>query len=610
MAKTTKKTADGAGLEFTFVREFAAPRELVFKACTDPAHLAQWWGPKGFTAPICEWDARPGGKIYVVMRSSEGTDYPMGGEFREIVAPEKLVVMTGALDEQGKFLFEILHTTTLVERNGKTTLTMHSRVIKTTAGASRYLGGFEMGMTLSLERLTSHIAQKTEPFVIERTFAAPAELVWKAISSKEDMRRWYFDLKEFKPEVGFEFEFIVEHNGEKYHHLCKITEVIPQKRLAYTWRYQGHAGDSLVSFDLVAEGGKTRLKLTHLGLETFPPVQSLARTNFVRGWTQLIGTELEGFVENTDREIFISREFNAPRELVWEAMTNPRHVVNWWGPRGFTDTIEEMDVRPGGVWKHVMRGPDGVNYPNKSVFKEVVKPEKLVFSHGGHRENGPGVSFTATWTFDALDAKRTRVSVQLLFSSAESRDFVAREFGAVEGGKQTLERLGEHLAGAQCEPFVISRTFDARRDLLWKVWTQHEHLMGWFGPKGITLTHAKLDFRPGGIFHYSMRPPNGREMWGKFVYREVVAPEKILLVSSFSDAEGGVTRHPLSPGWPLQMLTEIIFVEQGGKTTVTIKWMPLDATDEERRVFNEGRSSMTQGWSGTFEQLAEYLQKL
>ena len=113
----------------------------------------------------------------------------------------------------------------------------------------------------------------------------------------EEMRRWYFDLKEFKPEMGFEFEFIVEHEGMKYHHLCKITEVIPQKKIAYTWRYKGHEGDSLVTFELFAEGGKTRLKLTHEGLETFPKTPSFARKNFMAGWTQIIGSSLKEFVE-------------------------------------------------------------------------------------------------------------------------------------------------------------------------------------------------------------------------------------------------------------------------------------------------------------------------
>jgi uncharacterized protein YndB with AHSA1/START domain len=150
--------------------------------------------------------------------------------------------------------------------------------------------------------------------------------------------------------------------------------------------------------------------------------------------------------ENTaDREIVITRDFNARRELVWEAMTNPKHVVNWWGPRGFTTTIEEMDFRVGGVWQHVMRGPDGRNYPNKSVFKEIVEPEKIVFSHGGRREDGPGVNFVSTWTFDVIENKKTKVTIHMVFPSATERDFVVKEFGAIEGGKQTLERLGEYL---------------------------------------------------------------------------------------------------------------------------------------------------------------------
>jgi uncharacterized protein YndB with AHSA1/START domain len=148
----------------------------------------------------------------------------------------------------------------------------------------------------------------------------------------------------------------------------------------------------------------------------------------------------------TDREILIARTFDAPRELVWQAMTNPKHVVHWWGPRGFTTTIEEMDVRPGGIWKHVMHGPDGTNYPNKSIFKEVVKPERIVYQHGGKREGGPGVSFVSTWAFDLVKANKTKVTIRMVFPSAKDRDFVVKEFGAIEGGKQTLERLGEYLS--------------------------------------------------------------------------------------------------------------------------------------------------------------------
>ena len=139
--------------------------------------------------------------------------------------------------------------------------------------------------------------QLAEPVIVERTFSAPIARVWKALTDVEEMRRWYFDLKEFKPEVGFEFEFIFEHEGTTHHHLCKITEVIPQKKLAYTWRYKGHEGDSLVAFELFADGEKTRLKLTHEGLETFPKTPSFARKNFMEGWTQIIGSSLKAFLE-------------------------------------------------------------------------------------------------------------------------------------------------------------------------------------------------------------------------------------------------------------------------------------------------------------------------
>src|SRR3977135_570054 len=136
-----------------------------------------------------------------------------------------------------------------------------------------------------------------EAVVIERTFTAPVARVWKALTVVGEMKQWYFDLKKFKPEVGFEFEFTVVHEGMKYHHLCQITEVIPQKKLAYTWRYKGHEGNSLVTFELVAEGDKTRVKLTHKGLETFPKTPSFGRKSFMEGWTQIIGSSLKEFVE-------------------------------------------------------------------------------------------------------------------------------------------------------------------------------------------------------------------------------------------------------------------------------------------------------------------------
>src|SRR6266700_2624988 len=136
-----------------------------------------------------------------------------------------------------------------------------------------------------------------EAVVIERSFNTSVARVWKALTDVEEMRCWYFDLKEFEPEVGFEFEFTVEHEGLKYHHLCKITEVISQKKLAYTWRYKGHEGNSLVTLELFADGDKTRLKLTHEGLETFPQTPSFSRESLMAGWKQLTGSSPREFLE-------------------------------------------------------------------------------------------------------------------------------------------------------------------------------------------------------------------------------------------------------------------------------------------------------------------------
>ena len=141
--------------------------------------------------------------------------------------------------------------------------------------------------------------QLAESVIVERTLNAPVMRVWQALTDVDQMREWYFDLKEFKPQVGFEFEFVVEHEGTTYHHLCRVTEVIPQKKIAYTWRYKGEPGDSLVTIELFAEDDNTRLKLTHAGIESFPKTPAYARKNFEQGWTQIIGTELKQFVEKS-----------------------------------------------------------------------------------------------------------------------------------------------------------------------------------------------------------------------------------------------------------------------------------------------------------------------
>ena len=139
---------------------------------------------------------------------------------------------------------------------------------------------------------------KSEPFVIERTYNAPIEKVWQAITDKQAMKQWYFDLKEFKPEVGFEFQFEGGPDDKTYLHFCKVTEVVSGRKLTYSWRYDGYEGNSFVTWELFPEGHKTRLKLTHAGLETFPPSNpDLDKKNFVAGWTDIVGESLKKFLE-------------------------------------------------------------------------------------------------------------------------------------------------------------------------------------------------------------------------------------------------------------------------------------------------------------------------
>lgn len=141
----------------------------------------------------------------------------------------------------------------------------------------------------------------TTPFTIERTFNAPVKTVWKAITEKDLMKQWYVDIKEFKAEVGFIFEFTSGPSPEKqYLHRCEILEVIPERKLKHSWEYVGYEGMSYVTFELFAEGNKTKIKLTHEGLETFPRSNSdFAKENFVEGWTELIGKSLKEFVETS-----------------------------------------------------------------------------------------------------------------------------------------------------------------------------------------------------------------------------------------------------------------------------------------------------------------------
>src|SRR5262245_11410688 len=162
------------------------------------------------------------------------------------------------------------------------------------------------------------------------------------------------------------------------------------------------------------------------------------------------------------------------------------------------------------------------------------------------------------------------------------------------------------------QEFVIAREFDAPRDLVWKAWTEKDRLAQWWGPKGCKIEVLKFDLRPGGVFHYAMRFSAGKPMYGRFIYREIAAPERLVFVNSFSDADGGLTRAPfpqLGGVWPLEILNNVTLVEQSGKTALALRGFPVNATPAEIAAYVGMFDSMRQGFGGTFDALADCLAK-
>jgi uncharacterized protein YndB with AHSA1/START domain len=157
------------------------------------------------------------------------------------------------------------------------------------------------------------------------------------------------------------------------------------------------------------------------------------------------------------------------------------------------------------------------------------------------------------------------------------------------------------------QELVITRVFAAPRDLVYHALTELDGLRHWWGPRDCTWVSGTVDLRPGGTFHYCMRAPDGRDMWGKWVYREIVPPERLVFVSSFADEHGNTVRAPLSAHWPLEIVNTLTLTEHEGQTVLTLRGGPLNATEEERATFDGSRQSVRQGFAGTWERLDDYL---
>ena len=310
--------------------------------------------------------------------------------------------------------------------------------------------------------------------------------------------------------------------------------------------------------------------------------------------------------KNKPNEIDITRIYDAPVQMVWEAWTDPKQVAKWWGPRGFTITTHSKDLRTGGSWSYTMHGPDGVDYKNKTQYLEVEKYSRLVYDHGGNDDRPP--LFRVTVQFTEI-AKKTNMEMIMALPTVEAA-VEAKKFIKKAGGDSTWDRLAEYLAPT--DRFVINRSFDAPRDLIFDLWTKPEHLSRWLPPTGADMRFIQTDIKVGGASFYCMTTQEGLKMYGKINYREISKPDQIVYTQVFCDENGHISRHPMAPTWPETMLTTVTLTEEGPqKTRITVTWEAFgSATVEELETFNSAKSGMTQGWTGSFDKLEDSLHKI
>jgi uncharacterized protein YndB with AHSA1/START domain len=291
-----------------------------------------------------------------------------------------------------------------------------------------------------------------------------------------------------------------------------------------------------------------------------------------------------------EREVIITRIFDAPRSLVFKAWTDPKHIQRWWGPKGFTNPFCELDVRVGGAWRIVMRGPNSVDYPGSGVYREIVEPERLVFTNIAEDQEGNTVLDGITTVTFAEQGGKTKLTLQTravaMVAGAEA--YLA---GMEAGWTQSLERLEEELMEGR--ELVFTRVFDAPRELLFEVWTDPNHLARWWGPRGFTITSLEMDARPGGMWRLIMHGPDGVDYKNRIVYLEVARPERLVYKHAGEEKDEAV-----------RFTVTVTFEEAAGKTRLTMR-MVFDSAQERDHVVRTYGAE--QGAMQTLERLREHL---
>jgi len=285
-----------------------------------------------------------------------------------------------------------------------------------------------------------------------------------------------------------------------------------------------------------------------------------------------------------DRELTITRLLNAPVSLVWEVWTKPDHIRNWWGPNGFSNTIFEMDVRPGGAWDFVMHGPDGQNFKNKSVFKEIVKHKKIVYEH----ISGP--KFLATIEFEQ-QGNKTLLKWNMLFETSEEFIRTVKTFKADEGLRQNIEKLESYVEkGYALDELILTRVINAPIELVFKAWTDEKMLAKWWGPHGYTNPVCQWDAKPGGRIYIEMKASDGTAYPMDGEMHEIIPPEKIRFTSAALDENN----HAL-----FEVMNIVTMMADGDKTRLTLH-MKVSNVKPGGEQYIKGINA---GWSQSIERL-------
>jgi uncharacterized protein YndB with AHSA1/START domain len=305
-------------------------------------------------------------------------------------------------------------------------------------------------------------------------------------------------------------------------------------------------------------------------------------------------------------EISIKRIYNAPVKAVWQAWVDPAQVGEWWGPRGFTLTTHKKDVRVGGNWVYTMHGPDGTDYPNRTLFHEVVENALLDYDHGANEEQ-PAM-FRVKVKFTEVGGK-TEMDMRMVLPTAEAAA-QTRVFVKQANGESTWDRLGEYLDKRlhKKETFIINRSFEISIEKMFALWTDPSLQAQWVAPAGTTMEFLRGDIRAGSRTFYKMAGGD-HVMYGSAEYLEITRPSRAVYIQQFRNAADEIARHPMAPTWPESMRTVLELTEEGSNATrVTLTWEPHgQVTAEELATFCAARAGMNQGWNGSLDNLEAYI---